>query len=248
MSEYAVIFETRDDWGTVRVLDDGECRVLAFGDNDEQSKLDKKQHHVPRHSYVQVMLESLMFKSPKSAIVLGLGGGALIHALRRYDAAIKFTAVELRGAVIEVAKRFFFLPVGKKLQLIEGDAIEFIASGEHKRVDVIYADLFSVDGVADGQLSEAFIEGTLRLLKDDGMLVLNCWKEHRQNPELAALLNRHFAQVFASLTSGGNWVIFASRTANVIREDGLKQARAELSSRLDFNVGKSSLSFGPWQF
>lgn len=65
MSEFSVIYQTSDAIGPIRVLDNGESRILAFGDNDEQSKLNKKTPHVPKHSYVQVMLESLMFASPK---------------------------------------------------------------------------------------------------------------------------------------------------------------------------------------
>ncbi len=246
LSDYKLIYQSQDAHGPVLVLEGDGLRVLSFGDNDEQSKLDIRTPHIPKHSYVQVMLESLMYKSPRSALVLGLGGGALVHALRHADGAMKISAVELRHEVIEVAKRYFFLPVGKKLQLFEGDAKVFLESAEHKRVDIVYADIYGADGVDEQQMSPAFIAGALRLLKADGMLVLNCWKEHRDNLALQTLLKQEFAEVYASLSSGGNWVIFASRIPGVLREEGLKQARAELSNRLGFTVGRASMSFGPW--
>lgn len=96
MADATLLHETQDALGPIRVLDYGDTRVLSFGDNDEQSKILKTAPHIPQHTYVQGMLLVLLFCQPKSAIVLGLGGGALIHALRRFDAAIKLTAVELR--------------------------------------------------------------------------------------------------------------------------------------------------------
>ncbi|MCL2917948.1 spermidine synthase [Shewanella litorisediminis] len=246
MSDFSVIYQTSDALGPIRVLDNGESRILAFGDNDEQSKLNKKTPHVPKHSYVQVMLESLMFSSPKSAIVLGLGGGALVHALRRFDGALKLTAVELRGEVIDIAKKYFYLPIGKKLNLVEADAAVFVSDADHKKVDIIFADLYGAEGVDAKQLTDSFIQGCVRLLKPGGMLVLNCWKEHRQRTDVRDQLQQHFCDVYASLSSGGNWVIFAALTPGVLKEEGLKQARAELSTRLEFNVGKASLGFGPW--
>lgn len=55
-------------------------------------------------------------------------------------------------AVIELAKRYFQLPIGKKLNLINQDAVAFMASAEHKKVDVIFADIYSAKGVDTGQL------------------------------------------------------------------------------------------------
>ena len=125
MSDYKVLHVDGDRFGDFCVLDDGDYRVLSFGDNDEQSKMDKSQPHVPQHTYVQAMLAVLLFSQPKSVIILGLGGGALVHSLRHFDAAIKITAVELRQQVIEVAKRFFQLPLSKKLTVLHQDAYEF---------------------------------------------------------------------------------------------------------------------------
>ena len=246
MSEYQVLWQGTDELGKVQVLDDGAYRILAFGENDEQSKQLIASPHIPQHTYIQAMLMVLMFSQPKSAIILGLGGGALVHALRHYDASIKLTAVEIRPCVIELAKRYFQLPIGKKLTLIQQDAMAFIEEQSHKRVDIIFADLYNEDGVDKQQLCEAFIVGAKTMLKADGILVLNCWKEYSFSHELKALLNAHFADVYACLTSGGNWVIFAAKTQGKIHDNGLKTAIQELSAKLDYQVGRSMSRFGQW--
>lgn len=247
MSEYHVLWQGNDQLGPVSVLDNGEFRVLAFGDNDEQSKQLKSSPHIPQHSYIQAMLMVLMFTTPRSAIVLGLGGGALIHALRHYDASIKLTSVEIRPCVIELAKRYFQLPQSKKLTLIEQDAKDFLEQKNHKRVDIIFADLYHQQGVDEHQLSELFIQNSYAMLKTDGVLVLNCWKEQSVNEAFKALVNHYFVNVYACLTSGGNWVIFAAKKAGVFFEHGLKAKIQDLSVKLDYQVGRSMSRFGEWR-
>ncbi len=246
MADATLLHETQDEFGPIRVLDYGDARVLSFGDNDEQSKILKTAPHIPQHTYVQAMLLVLLFCKPKSAIVLGLGGGALIHALRHFDAAIKLTTVELRPAVIELAKRYFQLPIGKKLNLINQDANAFLEQAEHKKVDVIFADMYSAKGVDSGQLSEVFLQQCTQLIKPNGYLVLNCWKEHSQNRELLGHLQQYFAHIDACLTGGGNWVIFASQTPQTLGSSALKSQAQALSQSLDFALERSLTRFGPW--
>ncbi|GIU21651.1 spermidine synthase [Shewanella schlegeliana] len=247
MSEYQVLHQTQDEYGPLIVLEDKEARILAFGENDEQSKLLKAAPHIPQHTYVQAMLLVLLYSQPKSAIVLGLGGGGLIHALRHFDAGIKLTAVELRSDVIELAKRYFQLPLSKKLKVINQDAKQFLELGDHKRVDVIFTDIYSADGVDAAQVSESFIAQCGALIKADGYLVLNCWKEHSHNRELLAYLNNYFVEVRACLTGSGNWVVFAGKAKREISASGLKTKAQALSQQLDFQLGRSLTRFDVWE-
>ncbi|GIU49826.1 spermidine synthase [Shewanella sp. KT0246] len=247
MSDYQQLHHVSDDIGPIFVLEDNEFRILSFGDNDEQSKILKAQPHVPQHTYIQAMLAVLLFSKPKSAIILGLGGGGLVHALRRYDAAIKLTAVELRKGVIEISKRYFQLPIGKKLNIVHQDGGDFLANAEHKRVDVIFADMYIEQGVDEKQLTTEFIENCHKGLKADGFLVLNCWKEHSKSELLKQTLSQHFANVYATLTGGGNWVIYASKQPQSFSAATNKQQLQQLSQQLDYSVSRSLTRFTQWE-
>jgi len=247
MSEPQLLHHSEDQYGPLIVLDDKECRILAFADNDEQSKLLKTAPHIPQHTYVQAMLLVLLYSQPKSAIVLGLGGGGLIHALRHFDAGIKLTAVELRADVIDIAKRYFQLPMSKKLKIINQDATQFLAAGEHKRVDIIFADIYSAEGVDAAQVSQAFIAQCAAQLKTEGYLVLNCWKEHSKNRELLAHLTQYFVDVRACLTGSANWVVIAGKAKREISAAGLKQQAQALSQKLDFQLGRALNRFERWE-
>lgn len=247
MSEYRTLVKAEDQWGTVTVLEDAEQRLLAFGEHDEQSKLLKATPHIPKHTYLRAMLLVLLFAKPRSVMVLGLGGGVLIHALRQFDAAIRITAVELRPLVIDFCKRYFRLPLSKKLTLIEADALVYLAQSPHKRVDLLFCDLFDSHGVAAGALSTAFLQHCQRQLKADGILVLNCWKEHSRDAALLAKLQTLFPEVYACLTGSGNWVVFASAKPLPTAQAELKRQASLLSQRLGFELQPSLSRFGRWQ-
>ncbi|MFS1440012.1 spermidine synthase [Shewanella sp. 10N.286.48.A6] len=247
MSEYQLLHHVSDDIGPIYVLDDGDFRVLSFGDNDEQSKILKAAPHIPQHTYVQAMLAVLLFTKPKSAIIFGLGGGGLVHALRRFDAGIKLTAVELRADVIEIAKRYFQLPIGKKLKIELDDGGTFLARAEHKKVDIIFADMYIEQGVDEKQLTSEFIGTCHKGLKAEGFLVLNCWKEHSKSELLKQVLSAHFANVYATLTGGGNWVVYASKQPHSFSSAYNKQQLQQLSQQLDYPVGRSLTRFTQWE-
>lgn len=247
MQDEQILHESEDEYGPLIVLDDKHMRVLSFGDNDEQSKLLKSEPHIPQHTYIQAMLLVLLFIKPKRVIILGLGGGGLIHALRHFDTGIKVTAVELREQVISLAKRYFQLPIGKKLSLLHQDANDFLQQGDHKKADVIFADIYGADGVDENQLSESFISNAAKMIKADGYLVLNCWKEHSQNRILLGDLQKHFTEVRACLTGGGNWVVLAGKQQREITASGMKSKAHSLSLQLDFTLGRSLTRFDIWE-
>jgi len=247
MSDYKVLHSSADEFGELFVLDDGHFRVLSFGDNDEQSKMDKAEPHVPQHTYVQAMLTVLMAKQPKSVMILGLGGGALVHALRHYDAAIKITAVEIREQVIHAAKRFFQLPTGKKLTLVHQDANRFIKAGDFKKTDILFVDIYSEKGVDPQLLSAEFTQYCHQALKSEGILVLNCWKEHRNNSALLSHLQQHFTYVEACLTGGGNWVVFATNQSQGLSAMCNKANQQALSQAIEVNVSRVLTRFEPWK-
>ncbi len=247
MSDFTLLHQSQNEFGQLMVLDSKTTRILAFGDNDEQSKLLKLSPHIPQHTYVQAMLLVLLFCQPKSAIVLGLGGGGLIHALRHFDSGIKLTGVEINPDVIEVAKRYFQLPIGKKLKLINQDASDFLAEGSHKRVDLIFADLYNFDGADSAQHSKTFIEQSAALLKSDGFLVINGWKEQKFDDSLLLYLQQEFVDIRACLTGAGNWVVIAAKQKHAVTQSAMKAKAMELSQRLEFQLTRSLTRFEHWE-
>lgn len=234
MAVTQILYEASDAWGAITVADDGECRVLGFCPNDEQSRCLKRAPYILQHEYTQAMLLVLLFCQPRRVLVLGIGGGSLVTALHHHIPGIRITAVELRAKVIEVAYRFFQMPRSKRVQVVEQDADRFLSGEAVPKVDVVFADLYHSTGVDAVQLRADFIARCADVLKPEGWLVLNCWNEHREDPVLRAALHQHFVDVRAVLTSSRNWVILAGRAQDWHSTSALKEEAFRLSGALGF--------------
>lgn len=232
------IFEAQDDYGAVTVYDDGDCYVLSFAAHDEQSRCLKVAPHILQYDYTQAMLLVLLFCHPKRVLLLGLGGGTLATALYHAVSGIHITAVELRAAVIEVSQRYFQLPRAKRIELIQQDAEAFLLDNDLRKVDVIFADLYDVNGTAEAQLGVDFICRCAGLLKEQGWLVLNCWQEQQDDTQLQAALHEQFADLRYVLTGSKNWVILAGKVANYQATNVLKESASNWSDKLEFSLHK----------
>lgn len=224
-----------DQFGTVRVLDDGSKRYLAFGEQDEQSCVLKSDPYLPQHEYVRAMLLILLFVQPKRVLSFGLGAGSLNGCLHSNFAELKQQVVELRPEVVEVAYKYFQLPRSKRLELITMDANLFLDQPLGKKVDIIFSDIYSEEGLDEQQLSFQFIQQCHQRLKPDGWLVFNCWKEH-QGGQARLLLKSFFADVRCCTTQSGNWIIFAGQQVDQQNMKQLKQKAKQLSQQLQFSL------------
>lgn len=230
----SLIHETHDEYGVIRVIDEGKHRLLSFGEMDEQSRILLKTPHILQHEYTQAMLLSLMDNTPKRACILGLGGGALLHALTQAISGIHITAVELREPIIDVAKEFFRLPQSKRIELIHQDAIEFLSNNKSKKFDILFTDLYQNSGMDKRVATETFLTDAKQQLKADGILVLNCWIEHQHNQNLKSTLRELFSSVKALDTGSGNWVVLATNTPHELNQKQQKDECARLTQTLGF--------------
>lgn len=246
MSGDTVLFDGKDEWGQVRVIEQGPHRILSFGPADEQSRILTKQPWVLQHDYTRAMMLSLLFCQPKRALVLGVGGGCLISALANAVKGIKITGVELRPLVTEMALTHFRLPRSKRIELVHQEGAAFLAEGDHKRVDLLFTDLYGADAVDDVQLNERFIDNAAALLKEDGMLVLNCWEEHRHHEGLNRALARHFPVCHSCPTADGNLVILAGTAPLTLSLAQLRDKAQQLSPKLGYPLTDSLGRLEPW--
>ncbi len=230
------IFRHYDEYGLLRVTDDGNRRYLSFGEGDEQSCQLKAEPTVLQHDYTQAMLLVLLYNQPKNVVILGLGGGSLALTLQHHIAGLKLRVVELRYQVIKVAYRFFQLPRNKRMAVLNMDASEFLEDDTQSRTDIIFSDIYGAEGLDLQQTQPWFLQRCHELLKDDGWLVLNCWQEHRGEQAMLTCLREQFAEIYLCATAEGNWVVFAGKRPTSLSQSQLKQAAKKLSKQLGFSL------------
>lgn len=245
MSQGKEIFRSHDEYGSIKVFDDGNKRYLSFGDNDEQSCQLKSHPFQLQHDYTQAMLLVLLFKQPHSMIMLGLGGGCLATTLQHCLPGLSMQLVELRPRVVDAAYRFFQLPRGENIKVFTEDASEFLARDGLERVGVLFSDLYGSEGLDLQQTQAWFIERCHQLLEDDGWLVLNCWRDHRAEQEMLAALKEYFDDVRACVTVEGNWVILAGKKADQSSAAQLQRSAKKCSALLGYSLSASLNRLNP---
>ena len=77
----------------------------------------------------------------QSALILGLGGGAVVHQLREFFNVPRITAVELDAKRIMLGRKYFGLDM-PGVDLKHADAIEFVNKYKGPPFDLVIDDLF----------------------------------------------------------------------------------------------------------
>lgn len=111
----------------------------------------------------------------KRVLVLGVGGGTVLHQLRRYIKVDELIGVELSPLHLEVARRYFDVEQCDA-RLYEAEAGEWIRSYQGPKFDLIIEDLFGEEGGEPVRAIAADSEWFRLLnrnLARNGMLVMN---------------------------------------------------------------------------
>ena len=159
------------------MVDEATARTMHFGTTARQSTMLFRDPRELALTYTRCMMICLvMFDgTPKTVLMLGLGGGSLARFLLPYYPACRIDAVERRPAVVQLARRFFALPEDGNLRVLETDAEQFVASRREPSYDLVLVDLHTPDGMASANGAPDFIAGCRRLLTAGGVLSINLW-------------------------------------------------------------------------
>lgn len=224
------IHRTHDGHGVVLVYQQGDRLTLTFGNQVEQSALSLADPARLEYVYTQAMALALLLRRDiREALVLGLGGGALVRALREQVSSARIHGVEQRSGVIQVARSCFFLDDDPKIHLVVADAAEFVRNCESV-MDLIFADLYGAEGMDGRQTGREFLENCLDLLRPDGVFVVNLWdSEYRKSIEMNRQLKATFeGRVLFNHVQGGNIIAygFAGDLPRLERKRFFEQAQA----------------------
>lgn len=162
------------------------------------------------HVWDLLMLPAFFYPvhSIKRVLVLGVGGGSVMHLLRHFVSPQKIIGVELNPVHIRVAKRFFQLR-HKSIELIEDDAISWLQSYQGEKFDMIIDDVFTEKNGEPAAVVAANKKWFLCMLKhlnDDGVVVRNFLGKSELKTS-AGIANRSVNRLFSScfqLTSSLN--------------------------------------------
>ena len=182
----AVIWKGHSDGGELEVRNAGATRRL-YCDGVLHTQYNPK-HILTGDVWDPMGLAPAVTQSGtiKRALILGLGGGAVVHQLRQFFDIPHIQAVELDAKRIELGRKFFGLKM-KGVKLTCGDAIKWVEQYDGPAFDLVIDDLF---GQTDGEpvraapLTPRWLKKLNTMTSSHGALVTNCvdWAELLNSP------------------------------------------------------------------
>lgn len=175
-----VIFEGQTAEHPVRVTDEGNLRSLRFGTEERQSCIDLLQPQDLQLAYTRWMATALLLHpQPGHFLVMGLGGGALVHFLLHHFPEGRITVVEKERMVIELAHGYFRLPITQRLVMHHRDALHFARTEPVGGYHVAFLDIFGAGAMAPALFDASLYNLLLRQLEPQGILAVNLWSGDR---------------------------------------------------------------------
>ncbi|MEH6765735.1 MAG: fused MFS/spermidine synthase [Aequorivita antarctica] len=118
-------------------------------------------------------LTKVDLKSVENILLLGMGGGSIIHSLRNtFEYTNNIVAVEIDPAIIKLAEDEFGIATSEKLQIIEADAFQFAKTSKEK-FQLIIIDLFIDTKVPSIFYGREFCENISKMIQKKGFIIFN---------------------------------------------------------------------------
>ncbi|MBN2865132.1 MAG: fused MFS/spermidine synthase [Thiotrichales bacterium] len=184
-----IIHSARDEFGLLQVVDNKVTRKLFFDSPIEQSCIFLNAPMTLNFEYqeriVELVVKAAATHKPKHdfrVLMLGMGGGSMAQHLYHAVPNLQMTVVELRQIVIDAAYQFFQMPNEPEIDVIQDDAIAFMAENEHQ-YDGIIVDIFDANGLPSNLSNADFQRNLWRNLNSAGLLIFNLWNEESPTGE-----------------------------------------------------------------
>lgn len=244
------LVQLEDEYGNVIVIESRNHFILTFDMIYEQSKILKASPLVPVHQYIRAMLMSLSFTTVEKVLVLGLGGGCLVRAINACNNETVLDVVELREAVMCVAKDYLSLPDNTQTHYYIQDANDFMNRKNKDRYDIIFSDLYSDDAMTPLQAKRSFLHSCADRLNDNGWLVINYHIPPDVSSPFSYLLHSLFKSVLHCITPSGNVIIYACKTDHQTPLSTYQERGNSVGKMFscDFDTLSRRLSFWPKPF
>ena len=191
-----LIYQTEDKDGIIEVKDCDGVRSLYFGSFAQQSAMSLKNPDALHLAYTKAMMSSLLFNDIEDDVLLiGLGGGSLAKYLLQNFPKCRLEVVEYRQTVVEIAQNYFDLPHDNRLNIVIDDGARYVREREnlqHEFYSLIMLDVFDSQGMAQEICNLEFFASCQKMLKKEGILIINLWNTNEQFKQLFSWLGSLF--------------------------------------------------------
>jgi spermidine synthase len=173
-----VIFEADSPYnGHVQVVEYGDIRRIVV-DKIYQSVSHnaKSTSRLYWGKVVQILKEN--FVELHNVLLLGMGGGTLVHLISQQFPGVSITSVELDQLMVDIANQYFDVGSIPNHQIIVDDAMRVVIEPEkfglqEYMFNVLIVDIYVGEKYPDLGKSGNFISAVKRLVKPGGLVIFN---------------------------------------------------------------------------
>jgi spermidine synthase len=206
------LIETRESqYNTIYILRDGDYVTMLFGVNQRlftESRYNPKRPRELPVDYTRYMTAALAYTpQARTLLEIGLGGGTIVQYLNLHMPELAITCVEIDPEVIALAKKYFGLTPGPKLQVVAADGRLHLTRNQ-VTYDLILVDAYRGTWVPEHLLSREFFALAKSRLNPGGVMAQNVEPTTMLYDAAIATIKAVFAHVDV-FESGGNVVAVA---------------------------------------
>jgi spermidine synthase len=244
----AIEADVRSEYSHIFIRRQGNVRSMNFvrdnGVEQIQTLWNMKRPYELITQYSRLMFASYFFvPQQKQVLIIGLGGGAMVHFYEHYDADVVVDVVEIDEKVVQLADKYFNVRTRDNTHIISEDAFRYLKANK-TRYDVIYMDAFlkpSEKTDATGQPLQLKTANFYKSLRDHlapgGILVINL-NIHPGITDDLANVRGAFPQVYTFRASSPNMIAVGTPEKTRVTATALREKAKELDQRF-----KATFSF-----
>lgn len=233
------IHQERSLYRNILVTEDSIRRCMRFtvidagGQNQSCRFLD--DHDKLVFPYAKMVLTSLLVQdNPQRILIVGLGGGTLVHTYSTLFPNAEIVISEIDESVIRVAEKYFDFKTSDKIKAEAVDARIYIkrAGLRGEKFDLVILDAFNGDYIPEHLMTAEFLQEVKQLLPENGMVVANTFSTSRLYGAESNTYRSVFGDIFnLRMGSTGNRIIIASQQP-LPDEDTLEERAEAIEPRL----------------
>lgn len=182
--------------GKINVWRHGSSLVLEVGGYPQSVSLNTpdlpERYWFKATEEVAARLDAL--KNPLRALIIGVGGGTILHLLSLKFPGIKIVGVEIDAEIVKIARQFFDLDKIPNLEVVTGDGGEYAASYQGEPFDLVFVDAYLGGNFPLHFEEEQFLRRLRQISHPKGVIVINRTGGFSR-AQFGALLERIFDKV-----------------------------------------------------
>ena len=145
---------------------------------------------------LEIGLTKVDLKQVENLLLLGMGGGSIIKSLREtFEYQKNIVAVEIDPEIIKLADEEFGITATDNLQIIKGDAFQYVKSSKEK-FHLIIVDLFIDTKVPTIFFENEFCHNLGRLLQQNSFIIFNVGIDLKKKSDLVERISSSLGNGF----------------------------------------------------